>query len=456
MIAAVKVTIREKQGSGMLLDTYEESDVKQAKQDLKNQIDRIQLYQQLNGQLNNLMELIGTEPTPPPPDDPRMVEVQSIHRNINQMRWETRIKESNEQKKLENTLEKRQEKHDTELAKVAQVQKELEKLGVPKELCNEVDRQLEQTINNPGVQMKAILRIVTDGMKGDQEAVREELINNIKRLKQATSSKEIEAKIESMKILIDKWNKSAALETGPKMDFPQKEARNAIERICMGNPEAMQPIYKAKGDSTITYENLVVEILTEMERTANLMEQGSDAKKDSAAEYKKGVDEAVVAMAAVTKQSQGQATSQQRGTGQQVCIAYNNNGFCNRQNCNFEHRQTGQMMEWPTARRNQAQGEDRGRDRSRDRGHRDRSRTPPPREHSNRGSSSRSSSSSSRSNVGSRSQGGGYGDQSRQESSRSRTPDSVGSGATPPPSGQEGKKKRPDTPVAGARQRKEF
>ena len=355
--------------------------------------------------------------------------------------------------RFERAGQARQNLLEMELTKVAKIQSSLKaKVGVSDDICDQIARELEK-VDDPGKRLKVILDTIVEGYKGDQEAVQEQIMEQLKKMPPAKDKKGIEDGIMMIKKGINDWLRSANMEEGSGVQFSDKAACNALERLCLNNQGATAVIRACKADLTKkTFENQAAAVKAELERLDNLLRLVEGEKKaDPVAEYRDSTESAVVGMGAMTRQSV------------KTCIQFNNTGRCSwGNNCIFNHVRTGTQIDYPAPREDSDRGRSRGGDRgggsgggdggarydradrrseggggdSRRGGGRDRSRSP------NRSSSSSSSSSSSRE----------YRNQDRDErggGSRSRSNSSVRSNdsdnkATPPK--EKEKDRRPDTP----------
>ena len=480
VLAKLKVVIAKNGANNLMDKDYKVPKIEQAKKDLQEQEIRIDNFKQLEEKLKTLSRAIRNEDPAPPLEDPRWEQIKWTKDMIDEMQWEGKEKEAGLQDRYERTVQARMTLLESDLAKVAKIQVNLKtKIGVSQDICDQIERDLEKFENDPGKRMKVIIDAIVAGYKGDQNSVKQKIIEEMDRMPPARDMKGIEEGIAKIKKGMSDWQRSANLEDNNVEQFPNKTACEALERLCLHTPGATDVVRACRMDAVKQdFTTQAKTVLEEMERLDNLTRLSSgDKKTDPATEYKELRESTVAAMGANMQSRQSNRTETRK-----PCIQFNNFGRCDwGDGCRYAHVRTGQHLNYPSSSReyndrersrdkegDRSPGRDnRGDDRSRgsggggggskdDRtdksgggvggdyrgGKRDRSRSPI------RGNYSSSSSSSSRSSSSSSS---GYRNQERDERNqqRSRSNSSVRSNdsdskATPP----DEKKwvKRPDTP----------
>ena len=470
LMASLKLLIGAKGANSLMKEEYKPPKIGQAKDDLNEQEERIEKFKGLQKRFDILDEEIKALETPPAPDDPRLVEPREIMRQTELMRWQGRDKEIGLKEKMEGTLKSRMNALELDQAKVAEVQSQLERIGVPKDIRDLIERELEN-VDDPGKRLKVIITSIEEGCKGDQNSVQEQIVEGMKRLPPAKDKNGIEKGVMQIKTLISDWQRSVNLDEGNKMQFPNKTACDALERLCMEDQAAIAIVRQCKTDSTKSgFAAQAKAVMVEMDRLEELMRLAKGEKKtiiDPETEYKDSKESAVLAMGAVKTMQPSE----------KICIPFNNSGSCNKGNdCFFKHERTGYQMNYPTPRgygdvgrsrdkegdrplgrdnrgdnrgggggsggggsygRTEKRGEKQGDNRH---GGRDRSRSP------DRGNYRSSSSSSSSSSSAYRNQDRGERDRQRSRSNSSVRSDSSDNYKATPTKEKEKWEKRPDTP----------
>jgi len=337
LIQKFKTEVTAQNASHLLGDDYQMPDFAAAKLRQDKQEDRMAKYEQIdtrllavNGQLN------ATRP-PPPPEHELWAERTRLENQQNTLKFEGRNKEYQILNNLEKTVKDRVAELQQDQAKVAKVINSLEKLGVSKDIRDRIGQNMDQHAKNPGDQMKMILKTIVDNSVGDQETVRRNAVERVRKLPVAKDDKAIESTVLVIREQIIIYNRSKRL-SGDNGTFPEEVALEALERTCLNNPIASATIRDCRKESTVynTFDKMERKVMNELERIAN-MTGGLDStvkSTDPISELSIETSSSVVAMGAVT--------------GRNICISYNNNGWCNRgDTCHFDHRRTGVQLSFP-------------------------------------------------------------------------------------------------------------
>ena len=346
-----------KQGANPLAEEgYEAPNISDAVKQLNEQIERMALYQQYEARAETLNDELEILPVPGE-GDLRWEERRLIVRAMGKLNWQGRRDEVDIQEKYERSIKQRRHTLEEDLTKVAKVQDKLQSMGVTTIICDDIARSLDSIPNEPGKRLQFIVRKVKEGYKGDQQTVREELEEEMKRKGAAEDDREVEEGIDKIKQLKSDWNRSVAMEPGTITKvFPEHVAVTALERLCFNRQAAIAAVRRITNTPAgATFELQAKEVLQEIERVNNMNKKGQKYNQGQAAakEDKEAKDKAVVAMAASVK-TESQGGNQSIATWG-VCIQYNNhaldpanNSQCNRgADCRFSHVKTGQLMSYP-------------------------------------------------------------------------------------------------------------
>ena len=271
----------------------------------------------------------------------------------NALKFEGRNKEFQILNNLDKTVKDRLAELQQDQAKAAKVINLLEKIGVTKDIRDRIGQNMDQHAENPGDQMKMILKTIVDNSVGDQETVRRNAVDRVRKLPVAKDVKTIESTVLVIREQIIIFNRSKRL-SGDNGIFPEEVALEALERICLDNTIASATIRDCKKEPTTynTFDKMERKVMNELERIAN-MTGGLDStakSTDPISELSIETSSSVVAMGAMA--------------GSSICISFNNNGRCSRgDSCRFDHRRTGFQLTYPQA----PASRDRERSRERDR-----------------------------------------------------------------------------------------
>ena len=327
---------------------YEKPDVEAAKNQFKDQEDRMNTYNMILAEIREIDEKLRQEfearIRPPQPNDPRLARIDILRRNLVAMNWEGKLSELKMKNDLEKTFKDRRAELEKDISKAALLTSFIISV-VPQTLAQKIDSLLDDFDEEPGKQMKAIKKLLEDGMKGDQGHVRAKIVEGVKNLKKGVNEKEIVVKLEQIELSKVKFQRSLKLDNNAGTPWDETMAVTALERITMDNTVAMSVIRDSKKEGRKDFESIKKAIILEFERLGNIKEDG-DLEDKNIKNYIEEKDSSVVAMGAVAVVGKHHVGVDLRN----ICISFNNRGQCNRgDSCHFDHQRTGALLAYPQA-----------------------------------------------------------------------------------------------------------
>jgi hypothetical protein len=353
LIQKLKTEITAQNASHLLRDDYQMPDIAAAKLRQKSQEERMAKYEQIDTRLLSVNGQLNATRPPPPPEHELWGERTTLENQQNALKFEGRSKEIQILNNLEKTVKDRLAELQQDQAKAAKIITLLEKVGVAKDIRDRIGQNMDQHAENPGNQMKMILKTIVDNSVGDQETVRRNAVEKVRKIPVAKDVKTIDSSVLVIREQIITFNRSKRL-SEDNGTFPEEVALEALERICLDNTIASATIRDCKKEPTTynTFDKMERKVKNELERIAN-MTGGLDStakSTDPISELSFEMSSSVVAMGAIA--------------GSSICISFNNTGRCSRgDSCRFDHRRTGFQLTFPQA----PASRDRERSRERDR-----------------------------------------------------------------------------------------
>ena len=355
------------QANHLMKKEYKIPDLAEALMNLEKQNQRLQSVEEIGGKISELEEEMENMLERPGMDNPVVIQHQELLRTLGRMKFEGKFQETKLRDCYRDELRKRQEDLNKDKAIASKFIKfVLDKVdSKTKSMINAIVDNFEE---DPGGMVQAAMKIVVEEIRGDQDYIRETIIDEIKSMKIGKNNLEIVENIGKIRNGITKYELSLAMQ-GQGGSFDAKIAMRAVERVCLDNQVATTTIRDCKKEEGMTFQIMDKRITDELERVNNLKQSGIKVGEKEIKAMQDEYEGSAVAM-------QASSSAPFRSGGGNTCMQWSNGGYCSfGSRCRFSHGGGGeqsrpQQQKWN---RQEHRGRERERDRSRERDGRNRS-----------------------------------------------------------------------------------